>query len=280
MKTVFYQRPYLALLLLATVSLSPAMPPPDAYPGDAAFTKIIQDLRADAHNDTMNFPWADRNGIRKQQLCRELAHQHFDGRNPGLSQTNAAWVSCDGLTRGQLETVCFNALATPNGFASAAGWAVWRGTHKGTWYTRDHRFEDEALWATPRREPTKVEGDQDHADQPRVYDFQQVHWPGRSAGRHGWNQSHPDVPYIWGWDPKENGNENGKIGAHLGFPFEIGACHFIVWITPKTAFFECINTARPVTRTINGQRVRGLPKASTELSGPNGAGFGQWLVVR
>ncbi len=70
------------------------------------------------------------------------------------------------------------------------------------------------------------------------------------------------------------------IGARLGFPFGVGSCRFIVWITPKTAFFEAISTARQVTRTINGQQVQGFPKASTELSGPNSAGFEQWVVVR
>ena len=75
------------------------------------------------------------------------------------------------------------------------------------------------------------------------------------------------------------GNENGMIGAHLGFPFGVGSCRFIVWITPKTAFFEAINTRGQVTRTVKGQQVQGS-KASTELSGPNGTGFGQWVVVR
>ena len=88
------------------------------------------------------------------------------------------------------------------------------------------------------------------------------------------------MPYLWGWDPKENGNEKGMIGAHLGFPFGVGSCRFIVWITPKTAFFEAINTGGQVTRTVKDQQVQGFPKASTELSGSNGAGFGQWIVGR
>ena len=280
MKNLFRQHAALALLLLSTVLPPPPMPTADTYPGDAAFTQIIQDLRAAARNDNMDFPWANRTGMTREQLCRELTHQHFDGSNNGMPQTNAAWTNCAGLTRQQLDKACLAALTNPKGFATAVGWQAWHGTHKGTWYTRDNRFNDEARWSAPRREPTKVEGDNDSTDQPRVYDFQQVHWPGRSVGQYGWNQSHPEVPYIWGWDPKDIGDEKGKIGAHLGFPFEVGACRFIVWITPKTAFFECINTAGKVTRTINGQQVTGFPKASTELSGPNGAGFGQWLVVR
>ncbi len=267
-------------LLLCVATLSPRMPSPDAYPGDAPFTQIIQDLRAAAQNDTMHFPWAGRSGMTRRQLCQTLVGQHLDGRNTGMAQTNTAWVNGSGLTRQQLDTACLDALTNPQGFASAAGWNVWQGTHWGVWFTPEHRFEDEARWSAPRRVPTNVEGDNDRAGQPRVYDGQQVHWPGRSDGRFGWNQSHPDVPYLWGWDPKENGNENGMIGAHLGFRFDVGSCRFIVWITPKTAFFEAINTAGQVTRTVNDQQVHGFPKASTALSGPNGAGFGQWLVAR
>ena len=67
---------------------------------------------------------------------------------------------------------------------------------------KEHRFEDEARWSAPRRERTNVEGDHDRAGQPHRYDLQQVHWSGRSAGRFGWNQSHPDVLYLWVWIPK------------------------------------------------------------------------------
>ncbi len=134
MKSVFRHPALLGLLLCATL-LSPTIPPPDAYPGDASFTQIIQDLRAAAQNDTMNFPWAGRSGMTRRQLCQTLVDQHLDGRNTGMVQTNAAWVNRPTLPRRLLETACLDALTTPRGFTSAAGWNVWQGTHRGAWFT-------------------------------------------------------------------------------------------------------------------------------------------------
>ena len=125
MRSVLYQPVLLGLLLCAAL-LSPTMPPPDQYPGDASFTQIIQDLRAAAQNDTMNFPWAGRSGMTRRQLCQTLVDQHLDGRNNGMAQANAAWVNGPALTRRQLETACLDALTNPRGFASAAGWNVWQ----------------------------------------------------------------------------------------------------------------------------------------------------------
>ncbi len=254
--------------------------PTDTYPGDAAYTQIIQQLRQALANDRLNFPWANRNGVSRQALCRLLIQRHFNARNNGMGQTNADWLGCD-VTQAQLEAACLAALNQPSGFGANHSWSDWSGTHRGTWYAPNQQFQDEARWEAPRRIPTKVQGDNAANGQPRVYSGQRVNWPGRQEGNWGWNQSHPEVPYIWGWDPKENGNENGQVGAHLGIPFSIGACKYILWITPKTAYFEGINTSHQVTRTVNGKQVRGFPKASVELPNPQGnGGCGQWLVQR
>ena len=268
------------IVLFGVLSLSLTTGTPDSYPGDARFTQIIQDLLASVRGDAMDFPWSGRSGVTRQELCQTLAHQHYEQRNALMRQTNAAWVGRGEGTRAQLEAACLGALTDPSGHASAAGWRIWEGVHKGIWYAPHEQFQDEAHWTTPKQEPTKIEGDLDSHQKRRIYDVQRVHWPGRSVGRNGWNQSHPDVPYVWGWDPKENGDENGLIGAHLGFPFENGPLKWLVWITPKTAYLEGIDTSAQVARTVNGRQIRGFPKASTEFAGANGAGFGQWIVVR
>ena len=66
----------------------------------------------------------------------------------------------------------------------------------------------------------------------------------------------------------------------LGFPFALGSTQWLVWITPKTAFLEGVAVSERITQTIHGQQVRGFAKASTAVAGPEGGGFGQWLIVR
>ncbi|NND81861.1 MAG: hypothetical protein HKN50_05460 [Gammaproteobacteria bacterium] len=267
----------LKLCLLIVISPLWAAQESDEYPGDERYTEKVQGLLRDVRNDAMDFPWHnDRKNVTKREVARELAERHFTGLNPDMQQTNARWLRCPNLTKAALEAAILDAMTNPRGFPSADGWRDWRGHHKGTWYDTNQKFWDEAKWNAPTREPTQVAGDNDAAGNPRIYDHQKVHWPGRKVGRYGWNQSHPEVNYIWGWDPKESGNENGCIGTHVGFPFARGDCKFIVWITPKAIFLEGINTGQRRTETLNGNQVRGYPKTSTALAG----GRGQWLVER
>ncbi len=255
-------------------------PSPDHYPGDIRYTQIIQTLRSAVANDAMDFPWASRTGVTREQLCEALVHQHYEQRTAMMSQTNATWLGFEEEARAELEAACVEALTVPSGYPSPAGWRSWAGTHKGTWYAPDQLFQDEAQWALPEQVSSNVEGDHDNTMKQRVYDLQRVHWPGRTVGLYGWNLSHADVPYVWGWDPKENGDENGLIGAHLGFPFALASTQWLVWITPKTAFLEGVVVSERITQPINSQQVHGFAKASTALAGPEGAGFGQWLIVR
>ncbi len=256
----------------------PAMPTADEYPGDAAYTALIQALRQQVHSDAMDFPWAGRQGVSREALCRGFVDRHHTAKNPEMTQPNTAWVGYDERT--PLEDACLSALTETTGYPGPEGWAAWQGTHQGTWYASDAQFQDTAQWGMPERIPSKVDGDFGQEGDLRTYTLQRVHWPGRTVGRDGWNQSHPEVPYVWGWDPKENGNENGRIGAHLGFSFTAGPLHGLLWITPKTAYFEVVNTQTLVTRMVNGRAVRGFAKASTELAGPHGGGLGQWMIVR
>ena len=248
----------------------------DRYPGDEAYTQKVQNLLETIRDDTMDFPWHRQYGVSKRKLCGQLVERHFQALNQGMTQTNADWLMSDDITQPSLEAACANALANPSGFASTHGFRAWKGTHKGTWYEPNQSFWDEAVWSTPTRKPCRLTGKQGDDGLPLICDIQEVNWPNRKVGRFGWHQSHPQINYLWGWDPKDIGNENGDIGMHIGFPFETGSCSFIIWITPKVAFLEGINTSKTVTRTMNGIEVTGYPKTSAALTG----GCGQWLVQR
>ena len=72
------------------------------------------------------------------------------------------------------------------------------------------------------------------------------------------------VLYIWGWDPKNNSCQGGRQGAHVGFPFDVGAStHCIVWVTPEEAFLECL---------------RNRHRTSTTSGSGNSEGYGQWYI--
>lgn len=235
---------------------------PDNFPDDRAFTVILQMILDGVRQDQMEFGWFRRLNINsKQELCRFLVNRFKTKKNAGMEKTNSEYTGCD-LT----EADCLGALTNPSGFDSGDRWGSWSGTHEGSWFPDvGTKIDDKAEWAEPSKERTHdPQNDLDGNGQPREYDFQKVHWPGRTCGKDGWNQSHPDVEYVWGWDPKENGEENGNIGAHVGFPFKSGDCEFIIWITKKEAFLEAVNTSHPVP---------GRKKSSTGLGG-----CGQWEI--
>jgi hypothetical protein len=248
----------------------------DRYPGDTAYTEKVQNLLQRIRDDTMDFPWHRQYGVSKRRLCSQLVERHFQALNRGMTQTNAHWLMSEDITQSSLDAACHDALAEPRGFGPAVGFDAWKGIHKGTWYEANQSFWDEAVWSEPARTPCRLTGKQGDDGQPLICDTQKVNWPNRKVGRFGWHQSHPEINYLWGWDPKDIGNEDGDIGMHIGFPFEIGSSSFIIWITPKVAFLEGINTSKTVTRTLNGTELAGYPKTSAALTG----GCGQWLVER
>lgn len=251
-------------------------PEADEYPGDDAYNQKIQTLLEAFYSDQMDFPWHGATNVTREQLCEGLVELHYGGTLNGMTVNNAEWLGCNAFTPVNFSTILLDALMNPKPFDLKSGWADWEGHHQGNWYSPTQVFSDEAIWSPPVQQPTSDPvNDLDSNNQPRVYDFQEVVWPARQVGNHGWNQSHHEVPYIWGWDPKENGNENGDIGTHVGFPFSIDHCKFIVWITPKAAFLEGINLGTMETKTINGQQVSGHPKTSTAFTD----GFGQWLIA-
>lgn len=222
----------------------------DSWPGDAAATSKHQEIDAERAANAITLTSVNGGApLTRAAVCRHLVGRHFTLRAPGPRQSNGEFLACPDLDRGRLQQECENALARPDGFDGPEGWQRWAGEHRGTWYDDNGTtFADRAVWSQPRREATRVSGDVNGNGDPRVYDFQPVVWPGRRAGRRGWNQSHPDVPYVWGWDPKEGENANGDIGTHVGYPIDLPPCHFIVWFTPGEAFLEGVDTADPNDR--------------------------------
>ncbi|HSG90277.1 MAG TPA: hypothetical protein VLA56_13775 [Pseudomonadales bacterium] len=259
------------ILVLCTLATSACeQPVADAYPGDGPYRHTLEAMAAEVRADRITLDAVDGGRpMTRDALCAALVRRHFHGAGPPPGATQAAFLACPDLDERTLLAACEDALANPRGHAGPEGWRNWAGRHRGTWQNDGppagdgRRFDDRADWDPPRKETTRVAGDTDTSGQPRQYDFQEVHWPRRRVGRHGWNQSHPDVPWVWGWDPKDQGDANGDIGTHLGTTFSRGDCHFILWLTPREAFLEGID--------------RGVgpphPKTSTGFFGR-----GQWRV--
>ena len=214
----------------------------DIYPGDDAYSEIIAELYQSVLDDNISLG-SDSSIKNRLDLCTKLVNRHNENKSH-FGTTNAEYI---GLTLTVED--CVNALANPRGYSDSKGFGAWKGKMKGSWYdeTSGETFNDPAVWKEPVKEPTHdPENDLDASGKPRVYDFQEVIFTGRTgASRYGWNQSHPEVPYVWGWDGKNNNpatppKKNGEDGAHIGFTFSVGNAECIIWITKGEAFLECV----------------------------------------
>ena len=225
----------------------------DQYPGDDEFTEIVQRVYTQISTDQIDMEFRDSIQSRND-LCSNLVTRHNSHRAPGASRSNASYI---GVYLTQLD--CLNALWFSDGYDSSAGWNAWAGNLVGTWFNDDNRqFTDPANWA---RSVNERGGD------GRTYQLQNVLFSSRSGNaRFGWNMSHRDVAYVWGWDPKDNTDNNGETGAHVGFTFEKSGAQCIIWATPEEAFLECV---KPVN-SCGGSR-----RTSTGFFG-----MGQWTIGR
>ena len=229
------------------------------------YDRVIQDIRQRVAANAIRFLKCDGSDtahepgptMTRGQLAQKLADCHNTTRN-SASQTNAAFLDMPAIAPKKIE----KALENPQGYASPAGWQCWAGHHDGSWYgPHGDRFPDEADWMPPEKEPAK-------RGPKRPYDFQRVHFTGPDE-RWGWNQSHPDVPYVWGWDPKP-GLDIACFAPHIGFVFDCADAKAIIWITPAEAFLEVIRPAKP--RTDGDTTPRKRTSCSTK------GGIGQWTV--
>ncbi len=242
----------------------------DVYPGHGRYGRIVQRMLTELRDGTIDLNWRNRQDVSINTLCRDLVARHF--QVPAQGQvSNAAWLGCD-QQASTIRAAAIRAVNNQQGLGNQYPWTNWAGTHYGHWHSPPQYSPgaDTAIWEQPQSVPSR------HGPR-RTYSHQRVHWPAHR--KWGWNQSHPDVRYVWGWDPKEAGQANGEHGSHVGFPFNVGRCYYILWVTPRTAFLEGINRGRQVTLTVEGTRRSGYPKTSAELPNASGAaGFGQWVV--
>ena len=232
----------------------------DIYPGDTAYSQIVQEIYHEISSDNIDLAY-DQSIVDRTDLCTKLIDQH-NNITPGVaSQTNANFIN----QTISLNT-CLNALWYSTGYTSSSELAAWAGTLSGTWYgSSGATFNDPAIWNNPINVPTNDPvNDLDSNGNPRTYIFQQVVFSARSGdSRYGWNQSHFDVAYIWGWDAKDNSQQFGEVGTHVGWTFDQGQAQCIIWVTKKEAFLECI-------KTVNGEKRR----TSAGLFG-----IGQWSIA-
>lgn len=231
-------------------------------------------------------------------LSNNLVDRFFRDFQSSRSESNSAWCDPGGTLReSDLVDLIQNALRFPQGFPSNRtsgmvnpldfrddSWHTWAGYHWGYWLTDyGDLYLDTAKWDSPV--PRETDDPLDQPDtttgRPRMYDHQHVEWLERrhykviaeadgkervNYAHHGWNSSHPDVSYLWGWDPKDweyfpkydpatkkwlNVDPTikypGTWGVHVGFPFlaeDADDIRFIVWLTPSEVFLETVNFSR------------------------------------
>ncbi len=168
------------------------------------------------------------------------------------------------------------AVMSPTGYSrSDRGWGFdrWAGTNYGHWLSPTDIYLDISIWKTPEKKVIDPASG-------RFLWLQTVYWePPKDDW--GWNLSDDDTPYVWGWDPKDDGDKGGRAGAHLGFPLTFQGCDFILWITKEEAFLEAVNRSgfvsgkKTQTLTVDGITRTGFPKFSAYV----GTGYGQWVIV-
>ncbi|MFU7528112.1 hypothetical protein [Qipengyuania sp. ASV99] len=234
---------------------NPAPPSgPDNYPGDDANTELLQDIyhgpkparNGGVSGDKIDLAWDRKPGPggglwTRAEIVAALLDRY--AKKPTVAGSCKVWLWNTNLTPAS----CLAALTTPKGYADASGWQAWAGLHQGSWYQDQAApSPDNARWHAPRQTGA-------HLPAGTPYDFQLVdfHAPSGGVTRRGWNQSHKDVGYVWGWDPKDNGQTNGEIGAHLGFPFSEDGADAIIWFTKREVFLEAVKTVDGVRRRIS-----------------------------
>ncbi len=231
----------------------------DAFPGCGRFCEIALGIVDGVAGDAVRLAFhGEGEALDRAALCELLVRRHNSERNPAQRTANAEWIDVT-LDAEQV----LPALRDPRGYPDAECWRAWSGLHRGTWFDVRDRFDDNAVWYPPADDDAGSGGaswwPRERVCRQRV-DF--IHADG-SVSHVGWNRSHPDVPFLWGWDPKNMGSEKGMIGTTVGFPFHVADAHGILWMTTKEAFLEL---ARVCSDGVRRRAATGL------------AGFGQFTI--
>ena len=167
----------------------------DCYPGDTAFTNIVQEIYKGVTSDNIILTYHGSGSMSRNTLCSTLVNHHNYGKNPGQSQTNRQFLGYQYIS----QSSCVNALTYTSGYYTSAGWQSWAGYHSGKWYAKTQIFSDGARWNVPYVK----------YDSPYVYYVQSVRFDSQwrkdnchhrdSTGatcRYGWNQSGQGVRDI------------------------------------------------------------------------------------
>jgi len=161
----------------------------DCYPGDVAFTNIVQEIYKGVTHDNIVLTYIGHAPMNRQALCSILVTNHNHGKNSGQTQTNKNYLGYVPVT----QSTCVNALTYTTGYNSLAGWQQWAGYHSGKWYAKTKIFEDGARWSSPY---TKYDPGQTYAVQPVRFDSQErkddckyVDPTTQATCCDGWNQS-------------------------------------------------------------------------------------------
>ena len=162
----------------------------DCYPGDTAYSSIVQEIYSGVTHDNIVLTFHGSSPMNRQTLCSTLVNRHNNGKNSlaGQVQTNKDYHGYLPLT----QSSCVNALTYTSGYNSLAGWQNWAGDHSGNWYGTTTQFSDGAKWYSPN---PKYDPGQTYAVQKVRFDSQQriddCITPDMTGAtcRYGWNQS-------------------------------------------------------------------------------------------
>ena len=180
------------LCVLGAVSYAQA----DCYPGDSTFNAIVQEIYHSVTSDNIKLDGSNQpsGSINRQHLCSILTNHHNYGKNTdaGQWQTNRQYLGYVSVS----QSACTNALTYTKGYNSIYGLQQWAGDHSGNWYTKTHKFPDNAEWSDAKYKPGYV-----YVLQPVRFDsqYRKDHCVTKdSTGatcRYGWNQSGYGVCY-------------------------------------------------------------------------------------
>ena len=166
---------------------------PDCYPGDSAYTEIVQQIYRGVTSDSILLTGPDQPKSR-YQLCSTLTNHHNSGKNPGQMETNSEFLGQVTVT----QTACAHALIYTQGYNDISGWQQWAGYHSGNWYSSENSRSDTALWSNPSYKPGNV-----YVLQPVRFDSQYrienciTRDSTGSTCRHGWFQSGQNVNSLY-----------------------------------------------------------------------------------
>ena len=168
----------------------------DCYPGDTAYTNIVQQIYGGVTSDNIVLTFLGSVPMNRQALCNILVNHHNSGKNPGQAQTNREYLGHLHIT----QSTCVNALTYTHGYNTISGWQEWAGYHSGHWYAETVTFNDGARWHAPYY---KYDPGQTYAVQSVRFDSQDrkdncntVDPMTGATCRYGWNQSGQGVSII------------------------------------------------------------------------------------